>query len=242
MSQKLLELCSVNKFYGRTQVLNNVSLNLHKGEVVSLLGVNGAGKTTLSSIIATLHPLSSGQVLYKAKSIYDDIPNYRRDIGYCPQKPNLNPYLTLRENLEFAARYFGVDEQTIEQCLHDLNNRLGIEQFYGKRVTELSGGWKQRYSIARALMHDPEIVILDEPTVALDPSVRYQLWKFIRHMADSGKCVLLTTHYLDEAEELSDRVCLLKKGKVELVETPKILLKTYGKNKLEDVFMHLTNE
>lgn len=242
MSQKLLELRSVNKLYGRTQVLNNVSLDLHKGEVVSLLGVNGAGKTTLSSIIATLHPLSSGTVSYKKKSIYDDIPMYRRAIGYCPQKPNLNPYLTLRENLEFAARYFGIDEPTIAQRLHNLNNRLGIEQFYSQNVKELSGGWKQRYSIARALMHDPEIVILDEPTVALDPSVRYQLWKFIRHMADSGKCVLLTTHYLDEAEELSDRVCLLKKGKVELVETPENLLKTYGKNKLEDVFMHLTNE
>ncbi len=242
MSQKLLELRSVNKLYGRTRVLKDVSLTLHKGEVVSLLGVNGAGKTTLSSIIATLHPLNSGQVLYKGQSIYDDVPTYRRAIGYCPQKPNLNPYLTLRENLEFAARYFGVDEQTIEQRLHDLNNRLGIEEFYSKRVKELSGGWKQRYSIARTLMHDPEIVILDEPTVALDPSVRYQLWKFIRHMADAGKCVLLTTHYLEEAEELSDRVCLLKKGNVELVDTPENLLKTYGKNKLEDVFMHLTNE
>lgn len=242
MDKLLVTIRSISKWYGHSRVLNNVSFDLYEGEVVSLLGVNGAGKTTLSSILATLRPPTSGDILYQNKSIYDDIPEFRRVIGYCPQKPNLNPLLSVRDNLVFAGKYFGMSDEQIEERLSELNNRLGIKKYLHARPAELSGGWKQRYLIARALMHKPRLVILDEPTVALDPSVRYQLWNYIEHIASEGVSVLLTTHYIEEAEYLSDRIVLLDKGEVKLIDTPKNLMEQFKQEKLESVFVHLTQE
>lgn len=223
-------------------MLHDVTLDFYAGEVVSLLGVNGAGKTTLSSILATLRPPTSGDIFYKGTSIYEDIPEFRRVIGYCPQKPNLNPLLTLRDNLVFAGKYFGMTDAQIEARMHELNNRVGINKYLDAYPSELSGGWKQRYSIARSLMHSPRLVIFDEPTVALDPSVRYQLWKYIEHIASEGVCVLLTTHYIEEAEQLSDRIVLLDKGEVKLIDTPENLMNQFEQKNLESVFVHLTQD
>ncbi len=242
MKELLLSIKGISKWYGHARVLNDVFLDLYQGEIVSLLGVNGAGKTTLSSILATLKPPTSGDIVYKGTSIYEDIPEFRRHLGYCPQKPNLNPLLTVRDNLVFAGKYFGMNDAQIEGRLYELNNRLGINKYLHAMPNELSGGWKQRYLIARALMHKPNLVILDEPTVALDPSIRYQLWNYIEHIASEGVCVLLTTHYIDEAEYLSDRIVLLDKGEVKLVDTPKNLMEQFKQEKLESVFVHLTQE
>ena len=242
MNELLLSIKGITKWYGHSRVLNDVSFDLYAGEVVSLLGVNGAGKTTLSSILATLRPPTSGDVLYHGTSIYQDIPEFRRLIGYCPQKPNLNPLLTLRDNLFFAGKYFGMSDEQIEARMHELNNRVGINKYLNAYPSELSGGWKQRYLIARALMHSPRLVILDEPTVALDPSVRYQLWNYISHIASEGVCVLLTTHYIEEAEQLSDRIILLDKGEVKLIDTPQNLMNQFKQENLESVFVHLTQE
>lgn len=242
MNELLLSIKGISKWYGHTRVLNEVNFDLYAGEVVSLLGVNGAGKTTLSSILATLRPPTPGDVLYKGTSIYQDIPEFRRVIGYCPQKPNLNPLLTVRENLVFAGKYFGMNDAQIEARMHELNNRIGINKYLDAKPADLSGGWKQRYLIARALMHSPRILILDEPTVALDPSVRYQLWRYIEHIASEGVCVLLTTHYIEEAEQLSDRIILLDKGEVKLIDTPENLMKQFKQEDLEAVFVHLTQE
>lgn len=242
MSKPLLEIQNIQKLYKNVHALTGVSFSLYPGEIVSLLGVNGAGKTTLSTIIATQHPPTTGDILFEGTSIYDDIPNYRRHIGYCPQKPNLNPLLTLKDNLVFAGKYYGMSMEAIEQRLEELNQRLGINQYLNFYPLELSGGWKQRFVIARTLMHSPRIVIFDEPTVALDPDIRHQLWYYIKHIRDEGACILLTTHYLDEAEALSDRIVVLDKGSVKLIDTPKNLLKTFEKGRLEDVFLQLMEE
>jgi ABC-2 type transport system ATP-binding protein len=242
MSNPLLRIVSVTKRYDDHEALKGVSLNLYSGEVVSLLGVNGAGKTTLSSIVATLRPPTSGDIFFGDISIYDDIVTYRRQIGFCPQKPNLNNYLTLRENLQFAGRYFAIPEDQIARRIDELSVSFNLGKYLDKKPEVLSGGYKQRFMLARSVLHQPKLIILDEPTVALDPHIRRQLWDYIKVLKSNNVCILLTTHYLDEAEVLSDRVCVLDQGKVRLVDTPSNLMQLFQKGSLEDVFIHLIEE
>lgn len=242
MKESLISVCSIKKQYGSTQALKGVSLDIHQGEILGLLGVNGAGKTTLSTIIATVHPPSSGDVMFTGKSIYADLSNYRQYIGYCPQKPNLNPLLSVRTNLMFSGQYFGMTKQAIEERLEQFNKQLGTDKYLDALPTELSGGWKQRYMIARTLLHSPKLIILDEPTASLDPEIRNQLWDYIKEIKKEGVSVLLTTHYLEEAEQLSDRVVVLHAGEVKLIDTPQNLMTSFNKGKLEDVFLELTQQ
>lgn len=242
-SEILLSVKNVTKTYpGGVQALKGVSLDIKKGEVFGLLGPNGAGKTTLSSIIASLHPVTSGEILIESGSIYNDVINYRYSIGLCPQKPNIDLMLTMEENLVFAGRYFGLSEAKIQERVAYLSRRFGLTAYLKSKASMLSGGYKQRFVIARALIHEPRLVILDEPTVGLDPHIRLQLWDFIKNLRDEGVSVLLTTHYLDEAEVLSDRVCILDKGNVLLIDTPENIKKSYGKGRLEDVFVQMMSE
>ena len=238
----ILAIKNITKVYNSFTALSDISFDLYKGEIFTLLGVNGAGKTTLSSILATLHPPTSGNILFKQKSIYQSIPEFRKIIGYCPQKPNLNPLLTCYDNLVCAGNYFGIHYKESLKKLDHLDSFLGIHKYAHHYPPTLSGGWKQRFLIARTLMHSPKIVIFDEPTVGLDPDVRHRLWKCINYLREEGTTIILTTHYLDEAEFLSDRVCLLQQGKITHIDTPKNLLTTFGKKKLEDVFLHITQE
>jgi len=242
MQNSLIAVHSIKKQYGATQALKGVSLDIEKGEILSLLGVNGAGKTTLSTIIATVHPPTSGDVLFGGQSIYADLPEYRKHIGYCPQKPNLNPLLTVKQNLIFAGQYFGMSEHAVEERLEKFNIQLGTDKYLNAFPTELSGGWKQRYMLARTLIHSPRLVILDEPTASLDPEIRNQLWEYIKQIKTEGVSVLLTTHYLEEAEQLSDRVVVLHAGEIKLIDTPQNLMSSFNKGTLEDVFLELTQQ
>ena len=239
----LLEIKNIRKKYntnrGEIEALKDVSLTIEQGEVLSLLGVNGAGKSTLSGIIATLHPATSGDVLFKGESIYKDIEKFRSKIGYCPQKPNLKALLTLEENLVFAGRYYGMSEELIQTRIKTLSKQFELEKYLKESASILSGGYKQRFMIARSLIHNPELIILDEPTVGLDPDIRRNLWDVIKGLKDFGITVLLTTHYLDEAEKLSDRVCILNQGKIELIGTPDQLMADFKQTNLEDMFLEL---
>lgn len=239
----LLSIKHISKTYhtqsGEFQALKNVSLDINRGEILSLLGVNGAGKSTLSSIIATLHPATSGDILYNGISIYRDIPNFRLHIGYCPQRPNLNPALTLEENLLFAGRFYGVQERELKERIKELISQFELEKYLPEKASILSGGYKQRFMIARSLIHKPSFIILDEPTVGLDPHIRRNLWEMIKNLKQEGITVLLTTHYLDEAEKLSDRVCILDKGQIKLIDTPDKLMADFQQNNLEDMFIEL---
>lgn len=239
----LLSIKHIFKTYhthsGEFQALKDVSLDINRGEILSLLGVNGAGKSTLSSIIATLHPATSGDILYNGVSIYKDIPNFRLRIGYCPQRPNLNPALTLEENLLFAGRFYGVQEQMLRERIKELVHQFELEKYLPEKASILSGGYKQRFMIARSLIHKPSFIVLDEPTVGLDPHIRRNLWEMIKNLKAEGITVLLTTHYLDEAEKLSDRVCILDKGQIKLIDTPDKLMADFQQNNLEDMFIEL---
>lgn len=242
MTRRLLIIENVTKRFGEKFALKGVSLELFKGEIVSLLGVNGAGKTTLSSIIASLNPPTSGDVIYNDQSIYTNIIGYRQIISFCPQKPNLHPNLTVREQLICAGRYFLMPYQTILTRTEHLMNQFGLNKYKDSMTDVLSGGYKQRLLIARALMHNPKLLILDEPTVALDSHIRRSLWELIKDLKQSGVTILLTTHYLEEAEYLSDRVCVLDQGVIRMIDTPQNLMSSYSKKNLEDVFLHLIEE
>lgn len=239
MKECLLSLKNIKKNYGVAQVLKGINLDIYKGEILSLLGINGAGKTTLSSIIATLHPPTHGDIEYKGNSIYNDVPGFRSRLGYCPQKPNLAMMLTLEQNLAFAARYYNVPEEQIQLRIHELAHRFELEKYLKQKAAVLSGGYMQRFMIARSLIHKPEFVILDEPTVGLDPHIRRALWELIKSLKNGGITVLLTTHYLDEAEKLSDRVCILDAGQIKLIDTPDNLMNDFKLKNLEDVFIEL---
>ncbi len=242
MSTQFLEIINLEKKFGAKSALCGVSLTLEEGKIIGLLGVNGAGKTTLSSIIATIRPPTAGDIFYKGKSIYKDIPAFRRVIGYCPQSANLNDNLTVEENLVADGRYFGLDRDMVAEKIKELAYRLEFTEYLAYKPSELSGGYKQRVSIARALIHKPHLVILDEPTAALDPHVRRQLWEVIKSLRSDGVTILLTTHYIEEAEQLSDYVCVLDRGLVRLIDTPENLIKTFEKSSLEDVFIQLAEE
>lgn len=240
--QVLLRAQNIIKKFGNHTALHGVTLDLYKGEIITLLGANGAGKTTLSSIIASLNPPTAGDVLYQGASIYQDLTSFRRHLGFCPQKPNFAPELTVREHLTFAGHYFLMESNDIAQRVEVLLRRLGLTPYADKSPAVLSGGYKQRLLIARSLIHRPSLLILDEPTVALDPHIRHQLWDIIKELKQDGVTVLLTTHYIDEAEVLSDRVCVLDKGKIRLIDTPTHLMSSYDKANLEDVFLQLMQE
>lgn len=239
---KLLELKNIKKSFGKKRALKGVSFSLEKGEIFSLLGVNGAGKTTLSSIIVSLCPPTSGDILFEGSSIYADITEYRMHIGYCPQANNLNDRLTLEDNLIQAGRYYGMADDSIKKRLKELAKQFELTEFLPQKSNVLSGGYRQRFLIARALMHSPRLIILDEPTIALDPQIRHHLWDAIKDLKNQGVTVLLTTHYLDEAEYLSDRVCVLNKGSVVLIDTPHNLKLQYQKPNLEAVFLELLRQ
>ena len=150
--------------------------------------------------------------------------------------------LTLKENLIFAGRYFGLSNKEIETRSAELMKQFDLEKYADAKGFILSGGYKQRFLLARTLMHKPKLVILDEPTVGLDPHVRRNLWEVIKGLKKEGVTVLLTTHYLDEAENLSDRVCILHKGVIQTIDTPEGLKKKHSKSNLEDVFVQLMDE
>lgn len=242
--QNILEVCDVVKEYKNAGVsvkaLDGVSLNIRRGEVFALLGINGAGKSTLSSIVATQHPPTSGDVCFKGESIYRDLWRYRSALGFCPQQSNLDPYLNVEENLTFAGRCFMLSKQQATERAALLLKNFTLERYAQKQIHELSGGTRQRVLIARALMHSPEVVILDEPTVGLDPDVRRALWDHIAKLRDEGVTVILTTHYLDEAEVLADRICLLRNGKVQLIRTVQELKDEHGDESLEEIFIRLS--
>ncbi len=200
--------------------LHDVSLELFEGQVLGLLGPNGAGKTTLSAILATLIPPSSGNISWRGKSVYEQLDKYRLLVGYCPQRPNLFTNLTLKDNLLFAARFYGLSDSKGAERLKALSEELDLHDYLDSKSMMLSGGWRQRFMIARALMHNPKILILDEPTVGLDPHIRRQIWAIIQKLKSNGVSIILTTHYLDEAEQLADRVCMMDKGQIKLIETP----------------------
>ena len=246
MQKTLLKIDKISKIYTsekeKVEALKTISFDIKEKEILGLLGVNGAGKTTLSSIIATLLKPTSGDILFNDKSIYKDVVSFRKILGFCPQIQNLDLDLNVKENLTFAGRYYLLTRKQIKERIEYLLEKFDLTRYEKFNLNSLSGGYKQRFLIARTLMHDPKLIIMDEPTVGLDPQLRRLLWKYILDLKAEGKTIILTTHYLDEADILSDRICVIDNGVVKALEKPSILKERWKSQSLEDVFLELIKE
>lgn len=226
---------SVSKTYrtprGDFQALKSVSLDIEEGEFFGLLGPNGAGKTTMISILAGLSKASSGRVLVQGSDVQAQYADARRKLGIVPQELVFDPFFNVREALKFQSGYFGVknNDDWIDELLHS----LGLTDKAHSNMRQLSGGMKRRVLVAQALVHKPPIIVLDEPTAGVDVELRQTLWHFIAKLNKQGHTVLLTTHYLEEAEALCSRVAMLKHGEIIKLSTMSDLLKSASSNVLQ---------
>jgi ABC-2 type transport system ATP-binding protein len=210
--------------------LNNVSLQIEEGEFFGLLGPNGAGKTTLISILAGLTCATEGSITVHGHDVQKDYAAARKQLGVVPQELVFDPFFSVRESLRIQSGYFGVksNEAWIDELLHS----LGLTDKQDANMRQLSGGMKRRVLVAQALVHKPPVIVLDEPTAGVDVELRQTLWQFIARLNKQGHTVLLTTHYLEEAEALCERIAMLKSGKVVALEKTSTLLKAASSNVL----------
>ena len=210
--------------------LDKVSLDIEQGEFFGLLGPNGAGKTTMISILAGLARATAGRVLVQGSDVQTDYAAARRKLGIVPQELVFDPFFSVREALRFQSGYFGIpkNDDWIDELLHN----LGLSDKTNANMRQLSGGMKRRVLVALALVHKPPIIVLDEPTAGVDVELRQTLWQFIAGLNKAGSTVLLTTHYLEEAEALCGRIAMLKRGRVVALDKTSELLKAASGNVL----------
>ena len=212
------------------KALDCVSFDIEEGEFFGLLGPNGAGKTTLISILAGLSRASSGRVLVHGHDVQTDYGQARRLLGVVPQELVFDPFFSVREALQIQSGYFGVKHNS--DWIDELLSSLGLTDKANANMRQLSGGMKRRVLVAQALVHKPRVIVLDEPTAGVDVELRQTLWQFIAKLNKQGHTVLLTTHYLEEAEALCGRLAMLKQGSVVALETTSELLKSASSNVL----------
>ena len=225
MNEPAVVVQNLVKRYGNTAAVDGVSFEVQRGEIFALLGPNGAGKTTTVEIVEGVRPATAGGVRVFGQEVSDG--SYPRGlksrIGVLPQDFRTLDRLTVRENVEFFAGMFDKHAD-----VDDLLDLLEIRDKSREKFGNLSGGLKQRVGVAAALVNDPELIFLDEPTTGLDPDVRRATWKVIRDLKTKGKTIILTTHYMDEAEKLADRIGIMVKGKIAALDTPERLVASYG--------------
>jgi len=229
-----IKIRDINKSYGSLQALADINLDIKKGEFFGLLGPNGAGKSTLIGILGGLVKKDSGSVTVLGKDIIKNYRETKKSLGIVPQEITFDPYFTVRETLEIHSGYFGIkdNDEKIDELLEALS--LTDKSEIGPR--QLSGGMKRRLLIAKALVHDPEIIVLDEPTAGVDVELRNSLWEYVISLNEEGKTIILTTHYLEEAEALCDRIAIMNKGKIVKVDSKENLINSIDKKLIKIQF------
>ena len=229
--KKPLEMKNVTKRYGSFSAVKDVSFDLEAGEIFGLLGPNGAGKTTLISCIVTLEKMTEGKISVLGSDIYQEPKLAKTNLGYVPQEVINHGYFTVKEILTFYSGYFGLlqNEERIDYLLH----KLALYEHKEKKVKQLSGGMKRRLMIAKALVHNPKVLLLDEPTAGVDIELRNSLWDFVLELKKAGTTILLTTHYLEEAESLCDRIGVIHKGELKKIGKTEDLISELTFRKLE---------
>ena len=229
------------KRYKALTAVDDLNLEIHRGELFSLLGVNGAGKTTTIKMLTGLTQPSGGDALVGGHSILADGQQVKRLIGVSPQETAVAPNLTVQENLELICGIHRFSKEKTKAKLRELSQQLGLDTVMPRKAGKLSGGWQRRVSIAMALISEPEILFLDEPTLGLDVLARHDLWEVIRSL--KGKItVILTTHYMEEAEALSDRIGIMKSGRLLAVGTADTLKQRTGAGDFETAFVSIVKE
>ena len=228
----------LTKRFGDFIAANEITLEVYKGEIFGFLGANGAGKTTAMRMLCGLSKPSSGNALIAGFDVYKETENIKKNIGYMSQKFSLYDDLTVLENIYFFGGIYGLSDDQLKKKSNELIKQLGLEQEATKLVGSLPLGWKQKLSFSVAVLHDPRIVFLDEPTGGVDPVTRRQFWNLIYEAADRGLTIFVTTHYMDEAE-YCNRISIMVDGKVEALDTPSNLKSTFGVSSMDEVFYQL---
>lgn len=229
-----IEVVDVEKRYGQFQALAGVSLSVKQGEFFALLGPNGAGKTTLISAIAGLTRASAGTLRVMGHDVVDDYQAARKALGIVPQEIVFDPFFSVRETLQFQAGYFGLARsKTLDTWIDLLLAKLSLTDKADNNMRQLSGGMKRRVLVAQALVHRPPVIVLDEPTAGVDVELRQTLWAFIRELNAAGHTILLTTHYLEEAQQLCSRIAMMKRGKIVALDTTDHLLNAFSERVLK---------
>lgn len=225
-----IDVRSVSKRYGRFTALDDVSLSIPQGEFFGLLGPNGAGKTTLISIIAGLVRASEGSVAVLGHDVRRDFRQARRALGVVPQELVFDPFFSVRETLRITSGYYGVRDNA--RWIDEILDSLGLADKADANMRALSGGMKRRVLVAQALVHRPPVIVLDEPTAGVDVELRQTLWRFIRRLNRDGHTIVLTTHYLEEAEALCTRIAMLKAGRIVALAPTADLLARFSPGRL----------
>jgi lipooligosaccharide transport system ATP-binding protein len=231
---------SLTKDYGALRAVDGIDFEIRKGECFSFLGPNGAGKTSVMRIIYCFMPPSSGEVRVFGIDVTDEPWKIKSRLGVMPQDDNLDPDLSVLENLVVYARYFEIPAREALGTAGELLDFVELGEKASAGIRSLSGGMKRRLLLARALMNNPELLILDEPTTGLDPHSRRAVWQRLNHLKSSKNTTLiLTTHYMEEAERLSDRVAIMDAGKIVAMDSPRMLMDSHG-GSLEEAYLRLT--
>ena len=234
----IIQTKELTKMFGDFTAVNAISFEVKKGEIFGFLGANGAGKTTaMKMLIGILNP-SSGTAKVAGFDVYTNAEDIKKNIGYMSQKFALYDDLTVKENITFFGGIYGLSRSKIKEKTKELIDELGLKEIANKLVGSLPLGWKQKISFSVALLHNPKIVFLDEPTGGVDPITRRQFWEMIYKTASNGTTIFVTTHYMDEAE-YCDRVSIMVNGKIEALDTPKKLKSHYKADSMNDVFLKL---
>ncbi len=230
----------LEKQYQDVKAVDDLSLQVGKGELFGLLGPNGAGKTTAISILSGLLKPTSGSATICGYDVQKDPSKVKERIGVCIQETAVYPFLTGVENIDLFGNLYLVNKDTLKQRRTLLLNKMGLAEDAKRKAEKYSGGMKRRLSLILALIHDPQIAFLDEPTVAMDPQSRHAVWDFVKELKTQGKTIILTTHYMEEAQELCDRVGIIDHGKLIALGTPEKLIAENNVKNLEEVFIKLT--
>lgn len=238
----ILEAKSITKSFRDQTVLKGVSFEVKKGEILGLLGPNAAGKSTLSKIFMGQLKANSGKIFFEGNELLYNKNIISKHFSIVPQEEYFYRDFTIKENLDFFGMIYNLDETERENQREHLIKWFGLSKFRNKRSGELSGGYRRLLNIACSLCHDPKIIFMDEPTVALDPAARMDIWKKIFELKKQGKTIVITTHYIQEAEYLCDNVIMLMDGIVLEKGNPKKLNSKYKSKNLEDVFLKITQK
>jgi len=235
-----IEIRGLTKAYGDLKAVDNLALSIERGELFGLLGPNGSGKTTTINCLNGLVRPTAGQMSVGGHDVEKETAQVRAISGLSPQETAVYQFLTGRENIELFGELYSVSGGALKTRVDYVIGKVGLAEDAKRRVSTYSGGTKRRVSIAMALIQDPEFLFLDEPTVAMDPQSRRAVWDFVRELKSRGKTILMTTHYMEEAEELCDRVGIIDHGKLIALGTPSELKARHQAKTLEDVFIGIT--
>jgi ABC-2 type transport system ATP-binding protein len=238
MKETVIKTDKLTKRFGDFIAANEISFEVYKGEIFGFLGANGAGKTTAMRMLCGLSIPSSGRATIAGFDVYKQTELIKKNIGYMSQKFSLYDDLTVLENIEFFGGIYGLSDTQLKNKSEALVKQLGLQQEAKKLVASLPLGWKQKLSFSVAVLHEPKIVFLDEPTGGVDPVTRRQFWNLIYDAADRGVTIFVTTHYMDEAE-YCNRISIMVDGKIEALDTPSNLKESFRVDSMDEVFYHL---